>query len=261
MDERMTAQALAWGIELDYHETVTSTNDLARDSRYGAGAVVMAEQQTQGRGQRGNRWESPAGVNLTFSVVLCPDFLEADRQFYISRVIALALTDALATEDFDPRIKWPNDIYLGDRKVAGILIENDLTGYTISRSIAGVGLNVNQTLFDPELPNPTSLCLEAGGEIDRVELFGGFFTALARRYEQLGEGRFAELGADYLARLYRRNEEHFFKHGETGERFAAVIVDVGAGGELYLRHSSDDTVRSYLFKEIEYEIVKDFLKE
>lgn len=251
MDKQLIERVAGEGIELDYREETTSTNDTAREADYPSGAVVMAERQSAGRGQRGNRWESPEGVNLTFSVVLHPDFLEADRQFHISRVVALALADMLETFGLDARIKWPNDIYVGDRKIVGILIENDLMGTVISRSIAGIGINVNQLRFDPSLPNPTSLRTETGVQADRAEVFVRFYRALARRYDMLAEGEFARLEADYLARLYRFGERHRYRN-ETGETFLGTIVGVAPAGELNVLHENDSTVRSYLFKEIEY---------
>lgn len=277
----MILAARELGVELDYREETASTNDLARDPKYAAGSVVMAERQSAGRGQRGNRWESPAGLNLMFSVVLRPDFLEAENQFYISKIIALAVTDALVSSGAQPRIKWPNDIYIGDRKAAGILIENDLTGPMISRSIAGIGMNVNQTKFDPSLPNPTSLALALGRETDRAGLFKRFYVMLSQRYEQLLDARHGTIDRDYLGRLYRFGGEHLFREvggggrsgqeadgsgtgggfeqskangSETGKRrpFAGTIVGVRPAGELQIRHAADNAVRNYLFKEVEY---------
>ena len=101
-------------------------------------------------------------MNLLFSVVLCPTFLPAGEQFLLSQAVALALVDTLGTCGIDARIKWTNDIYAGDRKLVGILIEHHLAGGRLARTVAGIGINVNQTEFDPALPNPTSMALEAG---------------------------------------------------------------------------------------------------
>ena len=166
-----------------YHiAETTSTNDLAREERYGHGDVICAERQTAGRGQRGHTWTSPEGVNLLFSVVLCPTFLPAGEQFLLSQAVALALVDTLGTCGIDARIKWTNDIYAGDRKLVGILIEHHLAGGRLARTVAGIGINVNQTEFDPALPNPTSMALEAGRTFDREEVLDRFHAALMRRY-------------------------------------------------------------------------------
>jgi len=122
-----------------YHiAETTSTNDLAREERYGHGDVICAERQTAGRGQRGHTWTSPEGVNLLFSVVLCPTFLPAGEQFLLSQAVALALVDTLGTCGIDARIKWTNDIYAGDRKLVGILIEHHLAGGRLARTGAGL---------------------------------------------------------------------------------------------------------------------------
>ena len=130
MKEILAQFARQAGVTIDILEQTDSTNNRAAESRYGAGDVVIAERQEAGRGQRGNSWSSTPGENLTFSVVLRPDFLPAERQFRISKAVALAVADTIAEAGLRPAIKWPNDIYIGDRKVTGILIENDLMGPT-----------------------------------------------------------------------------------------------------------------------------------
>ena len=196
-----------------YHiAETTSTNDLAREERYGHGDVICAERQTAGRGQRGHTWTSPEGVNLLFSVVLCPTFLPAGEQFLLSQAVALALVDTLGTCGIDARIKWTNDIYAGDRKLVGILIEHHLAGGRLARTVAGIGINVNQTEFDPALPNPTSMALEAGRTFDREEVLDRFHAALMRRYAALEAGARAPLAEEYRRRMYlpaaRRNPFH-----------------------------------------------------
>ena len=155
-----------------YHflEETTSTNDEARNPRYGHGDAICAERQTAGRGQRGHTWSSEEGRNLMFSLVWEPRFLPVSEQFLLSEAVALALTDLFGGYGIDARIKWTNDIYAGDRKLVGILIEHNLTGDRLSRTIVGIGVNVNQTRFDPSLPNPSSMCLETGCEYDRQEV-------------------------------------------------------------------------------------------
>ena len=140
-------------------EETTSTNDDARDAKYRHGDIVWAERQTAGRGQRGHKWSSAEGLNLTFSLVLEPRFLPAGEQFLLNEAVALALTDTFAQFGIAARIKWTNDIYAGDKKLVGILIEHSYSGQTLARTIVGIGINVNQTEFDPALPNPVSMAM------------------------------------------------------------------------------------------------------
>ena len=155
-------------------DETTSTNDEARDAKYRHGDIVWAERQTAGRGQRGHTWTSPEGENLTFSMVLEPRFLPVGEQFLLSEAVTLALTDTFAAYGIDTRIKWTNDIYVGDRKLVGILIEHNHAGASLSRTIAGIGINVNQTEFDPALPNPVSMAMVAGRTFDRGEVLEAF---------------------------------------------------------------------------------------
>ena len=119
--------------------------------------TVTAEFQTAGKGQRGNTWEAEEGKNLLFSFVLYPSFLEARRQFILSQIVSLAIKEELSRWSDEITIKWPNDIYWKDKKICGILIENDLSGHHIRRSIAGIGININQEVFNSDAPNPVSL--------------------------------------------------------------------------------------------------------
>jgi len=127
------------------------TNDLSEFT------TILTSYQTNGRGQQSNVWESADGLNLTFSVLLKPVFLEPALQFYLSKIVALALTDVLMKYVDELSIKWPNDIYVGEKKIAGILIENSLMGSCIDTCVVGIGLNVNQLSFQSSAPNPISL--------------------------------------------------------------------------------------------------------
>ena len=151
-----------------YHfDTTASTNDDARDEKYREGDVVWADFQTAGRGQRGHEWHSRKGENLSFSVVLEPTFVPIAKQFSVSEVVALSLVDMLAEYGIDAKIKWTNDIYAGDKKLVGILIEHSLAQTSLRRTIVGVGINVNQTEFDASLPNPVSMAQLLGKELMR----------------------------------------------------------------------------------------------
>ena len=142
-------------------DTVDSTNDEARRhiSDIDNLSVLSALEQTAGRGQRGNRWTSRPGENLTFSIVLKSPVLMADDHFALNEIAALSVTDFLSIYGIKAEIKWPNDIYVDGRKICGILIENSFRGKSISTSIIGIGLNINQRNFDVNLPNPTSMVL------------------------------------------------------------------------------------------------------
>ncbi len=232
----------------------SSTNDLLRDAKYRHGDVVWAERQTAGRGQRGHTWISPEGENLTFSVLLEPRFLPVGEQFLLSEVVALALCDEFADLGIDARIKWTNDIYIGDRKVVGILIEHNYSGATLTRTIVGVGINVNQTVFDPQLPNPTSLALAAKRSFRREEILDGFLSHLMIRYAALEQGDTALLQRDYHTRLYRLGESHCYRLPD-GRLFDAVLEGVRPSGELLLRQD-DGMLGEYLFKEVEFVLAR-----
>lgn len=238
-----------------YHiPSTTSTNDEARDAKYRHGDIIWAEYQSAGRGQRGHTWTSPQGENLTFTLVLEPHFLPVSEQFMLSQTVALALTDTFAAYGIDTRIKWTNDIYAGDRKLVGILIEHNYSGGTLSRTIAGIGINVNQTLFDPALPNPVSMAVAAGRTFDRRQVLETFRDRCMYRYEQLERGHKAEIRHHYRDRMYRRGEIHPYRLPD-GTLFEAAIEGVRPSGELLLRRS-DGTLGEYCFKEVDFVLKK-----
>jgi BirA family biotin operon repressor/biotin-[acetyl-CoA-carboxylase] ligase len=227
---------------------VTSTNDVAMHSGdYAHGTIITARRQTAGRGQRGNRWENPQteGDNLLFSLILEPTHIRAEHQFQISMMAALAASDAVHCS-----VKWPNDLYIGDRKVGGILIEHTLQGEFLTRSVIGIGINVGQRVFDPGLPNPTSIALESPTSSTPMpeEVLRGFCDAFTLRYSQSS----AELQADYRTRLWRgEGKYHPYKDIESGETFEAIIHSVNAHtGELSLVDTTKKA-RNYWFKEVE----------
>ena len=228
----------------------TSTNDDARDPRYRHGDVVWAERQTAGRGQRGHTWTSPEGVNLTFSLVLEPHFLPVEEQFVLSQVIALALTDTFDRFGIETRIKWTNDIYAGDRKLVGMLIEHSLADGRLARTIAGIGINVNQQTFDPALPNPVSMAQAAGRSFEREAVLETFCNCCRQRYAQLERGDSEAIRRDYRERMYRLGERHPFRLPD-GTPFEATIEGVRPTGELLLRHT-DGSLHGYLFRQVEF---------
>lgn len=233
------------------YRSLPSTNSEVRKPGYRHGDAVIAKEQTAGRGQRGNRWSSKAGENLTFSLVWEPTFLEAKRQFLLSEAVALALTDTLAEYGIRSKIKWTNDIYVGRKKICGILIEHDLgTDGHLARTIVGIGLNINQKEFEEWVPNPTSMALLEDKSYDVGEVFQRLYDALEARYNQLQSDP-ATIERDYDALLFRKGELATYAL-PSGKRFEGVILGVKPSGELLVE--SQGMVVPYLFKEIEFVI-------
>lgn len=233
-----------------------STNAECKNPCYAHGDAVVAVEQTAGRGQRGNTWSSKAGENLTFSLVWEADFLAAREQFLLSEAVALALVDTLAGYGIEATIKWPNDIYVGHKKICGILIEHDLgIAGRLARTIVGIGLNVNQTEWDESIPNPTSIALLTGERRGTNDVFGDLYEALERRFEQLKNAP-DSVQTDYLARLYRLNKPSTYALPD-GKQFRGTIRDVRPTGELMVEHEDGGFVKPYLFKEIEFVIKKE----
>lgn len=233
-------------------DILPSTNDEATAPQYVEGDIILAQCQTAGRGQRGHTWESREGENLTFSLLLEPLFLSPSEQFLISECVALGVCDALLHYGIEAQIKWTNDIYIGDRKLAGILIEHKLQGSALARTVAGIGLNVNQREFSRDLPNPISMAQATGREFDREEVLQTVATSLMARYEQLREGGAKELQADYHQRLYRLGQEHCYALPD-GSRFRGIIRGVEPTGALRIENERGELL-SFLFKEVEFVI-------
>ena len=207
-----------------------------------ANMVVVADNQTEGRGCGTNRWESERGQNLLFSLMIHPENLPANQQFQISMAISLAIIDALGQMVGDLSIKWPNDIYWRNGKLAGILIENTLKGNLIKDSIIGVGLNINQREFHSDAPNPVSLWQITGQETNREQLLKDILQRL-----DFKDG----LKERYMKSLYRR--KGFHPYTDKDGVFMAEIVGVEDDGHLLL---SDDNgkKRRYAFKEVQFVI-------
>ena len=233
-------------------DILPSTNDEATATQYVEGDIILAQRQTAGRGQRGHTWESALGENLTFSLLLEPQFLPPSEQFLISECVALGVCDALLHYGIEAQIKWTNDIYIGDRKLAGILIEHKLQGSALARTVAGIGLNVNQKAFSDDLPNPISMAQATGREFDREQVLQTVATSLMARYEQLREGGAKELQADYHQRLYRLGQEHCYALPD-GSRFRGIIRGVEPTGALRIENERGELL-SFLFKEVEFVI-------
>lgn len=234
-----------------YHfEELTSSNDELRAPSYTEGDWVVVERQREGRGQRGHTWLSPEGLNLTASLLLEPRFLAVNEQFQLLRVVALGLCDMLSEYGIEARIKWTNDIYVGDKKLVGILIEHTLLGDHLNRTIVGIGLNINQTAFDATLPNPISMAQILGRTFDRDQLLLLLDRAIRLRYEALRQGAVERLEQDYHACLYGLNRPQRFRLPSM-EEFVGRIRGVKSSGEL-LVEGPDGHLKGYLFREIDF---------
>ena len=201
--------------------------------------VLSALSQTYGRGQRGNTWSSKAGENLTFSIILKDiEHIQAASQSALSEITALSVTELLAQYGIQAMIKWPNDIYVADRKICGILIENSLRGNHLSSSIIGIGLNINQRNFDVKLVNPTSMSLESSIETEFdtricLERFMQIFLNHLNGFSG-SEEDFQRLRDRYLSRLWRRNELRDYIDLKENKEFKGTITDLSRSGRLVL---------------------------
>ncbi len=215
------------------------------------GTVVLAQHQIKGRGQQGNTWESEAGKNLLASIILFPYFLSASKQFYLSKIISLAIVDFLKTEVNNVFIKWPNDIYIQNKKVAGILIENAVTGATLSSSIVGIGLNLNQEIFISDAPNPVSLKNLTGRDYQIEDVADEIWENFEKWYRKLESGDFTGIDKAYYENLFRINEWNIFL--KDGVEFEARITGIGEFGQLILTERNGKK-SEYMFREVEFVI-------
>ena len=206
--------------------------------------VVVAEYQTAGKGCGSNSWESERGKNLTFSILIHPETISAKDQFRITEWVSVALCCTLQHYIYNKvEIKWPNDIYVDDRKICGILIENRLQGTVIKDSIIGIGLNVNQTKFTSDAPNPVSLKQLAGKDVDREVLLDDFLQTFNKVMAS------ETVAQDYRNRLYRRVGTYEFEDGNG--RFKAEMARVETDGRLVLVDETGHE-RTYTFKEVTF---------
>lgn len=263
---------------------IPSTNTYAKEQARAlleAGEMpvcIRAYRQTGGRGQRGNSWESAPGKNLTISILTVPEGLRPAQQFSISEAVALGVCDLLAHYDIDARVKWPNDIYVGHEKIAGILIEHSLMGMGFQYTVAGIGLNVNQQTFLSDAPNPVSMA-QITHPLDPANLcddsaFGGYAAfpaaqqdpydldevcerlcaAVAARMKHTADedGR-ARLHSDFMGRLWRHDGAyHRFRNmlpGADTAPFEARIVGVDPSGHLRLE-TPEGVTHIFAFKEV-----------
>lgn len=215
-------------------------------------SIVLTESQTKGRGQRGNSWEAEPGKNLTFSMVIKPENFRARDQFALSEAVALATVETLKEEGIEACVKWPNDIYVGDRKIAGLLLEHSVTGMFITHTVAGIGLNVNQTEFLSDAPNPVSMSMITGREYDLNSILEKLGSGISRKigeaFDQEGRRRLHET---FKSSLWRGDGGRYPFRLPDGTEFEAIIRDVEETGYLILG-DEEGNEKKFAFKEVNF---------
>ncbi len=226
------------------------------------GTVVYTDRQTAGRGQRGNSWESEPFKNVTMSILLRPENVAPNQQFWLSEISALAVERVLSKYIGNVSIKWPNDVYYKDFKICGMLIEHSLSGGKINYTIPGIGINVNQRVFLSDAPNPISLVNVLGHEVPTSEILDGLVDEILTMCDQLPE-KAEEIHREFLSKLYRRDGFHEYQSTirsasadglsvlEEGEHFQARIVNVHPDGMLDLM-TTEGHIHTFAFKEVAF---------
>ncbi len=239
---------------IEYHSinsTNTKARELLRKGEIFEGAIVVAYEQYAGKGYAQNLWESSPGKNLTVSFVLQPAFLSPQYQFWLTRVLSLALRDTINfyLNPLPPvTIKWPNDIYVANKKIAGILVENSILGDKFKDSICGIGLNVNQTVFLSDAPNPVSLKQLSGVEYDTKEILSRMAGFITHWYTLLRNEQWSMIEREYLQSLYLLHTEAAFRTGD--KLFKGSIQGTDQYGRLQIRTAG--SLKLFDFKEISF---------
>jgi len=227
-------------------ESITSTNtyalELQKTRKVPDGTIIITNEQTAGKGQDKAHWESEAGKNLTISIILYPHFLKAEKQFLLNQSIALGLRDFVVSKihNQEVHIKWPNDIYIGNKKVAGTLIVNSIVGNAFDYSVIGIGININQETFISDAPNPISFRALSGREYDLNVILEDLCFNLNKRYNQLKDNDISTIQSDYLSSLYQINSWKKYKYKE--KEIEAMITGVSEYGSLVLRTKSAEEI-------------------
>ncbi|WP_195595652.1 biotin--[acetyl-CoA-carboxylase] ligase [Coprobacter fastidiosus] len=234
------------------HSTNSYLRELImREKEQPEGTVVITDYQTAGRGQKGNSWESERGKNLTFSILLHPNHIPPGKQFILSQLISIAIVGVLKKYDRHFTIKWPNDIYWKEKKIAGMLIEVDLTGSSLSNAIIGIGININQRHFKSDAPNPVSLTQITGKEHNLSELLEKILDSIVDAYNKYSPDNEEEIRQKYMALLFRNKGVYPYLYGE--EIFNASIEGIEPNGQLILK-KENGSIHTFAFKEISFVI-------
>jgi BirA family transcriptional regulator, biotin operon repressor / biotin---[acetyl-CoA-carboxylase] ligase len=249
----ITSEPLFMGKNVIRYTETDSTNvcaaDLISKTNPPDGTCIVSDFQSAGKGQIGRYWHSEAGKNLLISFILYPKNLAATDQFYLNIISGLAVMDVVSAHCKEVSIKWPNDIYVQNNKIAGILVQNTLRGKDVKATIVGIGLNVNQTLFPEDLPNPTSISLESGEifHIEKIRLH--LASRLEYYYIKLNAKHLPSLKQQYLNHLYRFNMMSDFLLTD-GHKINGSITGIDHDGRLMVRTNGE--VKSFAFREIGY---------
>ena len=234
------------------HSTNSYLRELImREKEQPEGTVVITDYQTAGRGQKGNSWESERGKNLTFSILLHPNHIPPGKQFILSQLISIAIVGVLKKYDRHFTIKWPNDIYWKEKKIAGMLIEVDLTGSSLSNAIIGIGININQRHFKSDAPNPVSLTQITGKEHNLSELLEKILDSIVDEYNKYTPDNEEEIRQKYMALLFRNKGVYPYLYGE--EIFNASIEGIEPNGQWILK-KENGSIHTFAFKEISFVI-------
>ena len=237
-------------------EHLESTNSKARqllkNSELEEGSIIVCDDQSAGRGYGINAWESAPGKNLTATWILKPSFLNADRQFRLTKVLSMAVRDTVIyfyDGNLPVTIKWPNDVYAGDMKISGILVENNILGNNIKETFAGIGLNVNQEKFHSDAPNPVSLKQLNGQDTDLGHCLEILNDRIFYYYNLLRTSQSERLDYEYTKSLYLLNKLSLFKD-ETGQ-FEGTVKGTDDYGRLQIETITGE-IRNYDFKEVSF---------
>tara|TARA_R110002050_G_scaffold72606_4_gene156350 strand:+ start:15900 stop:16661 length:762 start_codon:yes stop_codon:yes gene_type:complete len=228
----------------DCHSTNEVALSMVRSGLVKEGAVVTTSNQTKGKGQRGNKWISPPGQNLTFSMVFTPRFLSIDEQFMLNMAVAIGVQQGLDTFVKDVKLKWPNDFFLHDKKLGGMLIENRLQGRFLESSVIGVGININQIEFNIE--NAVSLKSLTGQGFDLNQVLFSVLEKVEQQYLNLKKESYKSIKDQYQQLMYLKDEWATYDDGET---FKGKIIGVGNYGHLEMCKQNGEVSR-YELKQI-----------
>lgn len=248
---KIFAKPLFLGKKVVFLPQCHSTNDelvqMSRNSDEPEGSVVYTDDQQKGKGQRGNVWIAEPGKNILMSILLRPKFLFPADQFYLNLISGLAIVDVLKNHiDDEILLKWPNDIFINDRKISGVLVENNLRGNSIETSVVGIGINVNQKGF--RINSATSLTLETNLVFDREELIESVLCHLEKWYLHLKNGATTFILNEYHKLLMWRGEHRVFKSGDN--EFEGEIIGIDKTGNLVI--NVVDELKTFGIKEVEF---------
>jgi len=231
--------------------TNTYAKKLLAENKVPEACCIVTSKQTAGKGMQQNIWESEPNKNLTFSIICFPEFLPAAQQFQLNKVVSLSVIDLIKKilPNDNMSVKWPNDIYIGSKKTAGILIETSVVGQKMNWAVIGIGINVNQKVFSLELPNATSMIYYSRKELNIDALLNTYICYFHRRYALLSQNKSEEIDADYLKALFRFGVTSKFIFRD--KEIVATITGVSEYGWLQLVTSDNRTLECDM-KEIAY---------